>query len=81
MLIEKLVKFKDKQYKSIINPYNYKRTLCGVTNGYQLDHIISIKEGYIKKLSPNKLSNLSNLQMLPWKENLKKGMKEKFNGI
>lgn len=56
--------------KHIINPNNYKRTLCGVEGGYQLDHIISIKECYEKKISPKDASSLSNLRMLPWKQNL-----------
>lgn len=54
----------------IINPNRYNRTLCGVEGGWQLDHIIPIKECYIKGMSPEEASKIENLRMLPWKENL-----------
>lgn len=47
-----------------------KRGLCGVKGAYQIDHIISISEGFINKISPNKIANISNLRMIPWKQNL-----------
>lgn len=58
------------QNKEIINPNNYPRTLCGVENGWQLDHIIPIKECFEKGISAEEASNVKNLRMLPWKENL-----------
>jgi hypothetical protein len=54
----------------IINPNRYTRTLCGVEGGWQLDHIISIKECFIQGISPEKAAELDNLRMLPWKDNL-----------
>ena len=54
----------------IINPYRYPRTLCGVEGGWQLDHIKPIKECYSEGLSIEDASSISNLRMLPWKENL-----------
>ena len=53
---------------------NYKmpRTLAGIEGGYQLDHIISIEEGWIMKKSPYIIGNINNLQFIPWEENLKK---------
>ena len=57
------------KHKSIINPNNYNRTLCGVDNGWQLDHITSIKEAFDKNLSAEMVSDLKNLQMLPWSIN------------
>lgn len=54
----------------IINPNRYTRTLCGVENGWQLDHIIPIKECYEKGISPEDASSINNLRMLPWKDNL-----------
>lgn len=53
----------------IINPNGYVRTLCGVEGGYQLDHIISIKQGFDEGISPEIIGGLNNLQMLPWKDN------------
>ena len=60
------------KYKDIINPNNYKRTLAGVEGGYQLDHIISVKYGFDHNIPPEEISDLKNLQMLPWKTNLNK---------
>ena len=63
----------DKVYeenKSIINPDGHKRTLCGVDNGYQLDHIKSIKECWNEGLSVEEASKIENLRIIPWKENL-----------
>jgi len=57
------------KYKSILNPLDLKRTLCGIDGGYQLDHIVSIKEGFEKNIPPEKMANLENLQLLPWKLN------------
>jgi hypothetical protein len=54
----------------IINPNRYTRTLCGVEDGWQLDHIMPIKECFLKGISPEKASEVNNLRMLPWKENL-----------
>lgn len=61
--------------KDIINPSNYPRTLCGVEGGWQLDHIIPIKECYNKGMSINEAASLDNLRMLPWKTNLMRNFK------
>jgi hypothetical protein len=58
------------EHKQIINPNNYPRTLCGVENGWQLDHIIPIKECFEKGLSVEEAARVDNLRMLPWKDNL-----------
>jgi hypothetical protein len=58
------------EYKDVINPNNYPRTLCGVEDGWQLDHITPIKECFEKGLSPQEAAQVSNLRMLPWKDNL-----------
>lgn len=56
--------------KDIINPNNYTRTLCGVEGGWQLDHIIPIKECFEKGMSIEEAASINNLRMLPWKDNL-----------
>jgi hypothetical protein len=43
--------------------------LCGVDGAYQLDHIISIDEGFKKGLPPSQIGHISNLQYIPWAEN------------
>jgi hypothetical protein len=60
------------RHQLIINPCNHPRTLAGVEGGWQLDHIISVKECYKLGLSEEQASALENLQMLPWKTNLLK---------
>lgn len=59
----------------IINPNRHPRTLCGVKDGWQLDHIKPIKECFEQGLSPQEASDISNLRMLPWKENLMRQFK------
>lgn len=54
----------------IINPDRRPRTVCGVDGGWQLDHIVPIKECFEKGLSAEEASSLNNLRMLPWKQNL-----------
>ena len=58
------------QNKQLINPNNHPRTLCGIKDGWQLDHIIPIKECFEKGLTPQEAAQVSNLRMLPWKDNL-----------
>jgi hypothetical protein len=55
---------------------NYdKRGRCGVEGAYQIDHIISIDEGYRSDIPPEKIGDISNLQMLTWEDNLSKSNK------
>ena len=54
----------------IINPNRYIRTLCGVENGWQLDHIKSIKECFESGIPAQDAAAVENLRMLPWKDNL-----------
>ncbi len=61
------------EHKQIINPNGYPRTLCGVDGGWQLDHVKSVRQCFDEGLTPEQASDLSNLTMLPWKENLLKG--------
>ena len=72
-----------KEYKSEINPNNFNRTINGIDGGYQLDHIISIKEGFIQGLNEKIISDKQNLQMLPWKLNRTKwqNSEDKVNGF
>ena len=61
---------------SVINPNNYPRTLCGVEGGWQLDHIVPIKECFQRGLTPKEASSIDNLRMLPWHDNLMRQYKE-----
>lgn len=71
----RVTKLSEKTYQEnvdIINPKGYIRTVCGVENGYQLDHILSVKKCYEAGMTPEETSRLENLQILPWKTNLLK---------
>lgn len=48
------------------------RTRAGIEGGYQLDHVVSIAEGWRSKINPYIIGNIKNLQMLTWEQNLKK---------
>lgn len=50
-----------------------KRGKCGVEGAYQLDHIVSINEGWKSKISAEEIAKWENLRMIPWKDNLLKG--------
>jgi hypothetical protein len=52
--------------------YDKPRKLAGYNGGYQLDHILSIDEGWNKKIEPEIIGNINNLQFITWQENLKK---------
>jgi 5-methylcytosine-specific restriction endonuclease McrA len=54
----------------IINPNRHPRTVCGVEGGWQLDHVIPIKECFEKGITIEEASAITNLRMLPWKTNL-----------
>jgi len=48
------------------------RGLNGVSGAHQLDHIISVSEGYRQNIPPEQIANIDNLQIIPWKDNLLK---------
>ncbi len=71
----KVRKYTEQTYvenQSFINPNNLPRTLCGVPGGYQLDHKVSVKKGFMFGINPKVLGSVDNLQMLPWEENRQK---------
>lgn len=60
------------EFKEEINPTNLPIGKCGIDGAYQIDHIISVREGFEKGLSVESISSKENLQMLPWLENIQK---------
>lgn len=62
-------------HKEKINPNNYIRSVAGVEGAYHLDHIISCRIGFDNDIPPEIISNVDNLQMLPWRDNVVKGKK------
>ena len=64
-----------KQDISLLENYDKLRGLCGVTNAYQLDHIISVSKGYTDKIAPEIIGDIKNLRIIPWRDNLLKSNK------
>lgn len=52
-----------------------RRGVNGEEDAYTLDHIISVKSGFMTNTPPEQIGDFSNLQMLPWEENITKGWK------
>lgn len=57
-------------YKSLPN-YD-KRGRSGIKGAYQLDHIISVFEGFTKNIPPEIIGSIDNLRYIPWEENIEK---------
>lgn len=70
--VDRLTKRIYRIHKHEINPLDLPRTKAGVDGGYQLDHKISIREGFDRGMDPSILASKENLQMLPWLDNLLK---------
>lgn len=58
-----------------------KRALAGLTGAYHLDHIVSIKDGFVNNISAEKIGHISNLRMIPWRKNLEKGAKSETSKV
>lgn len=59
--------------KQTLNPTNEVRGLAGLDGVYHLDHKVPIIQAFKEGWSPERCAEISNLQMLPWSENLSKG--------
>ena len=60
------------KYKDIINPNNLPLGKCGIDGAHNIDHIISVREGFEKGLAVEEMSRKENLQVIPWLENVQK---------
>lgn len=61
-----------KLYEREINPLGLPRGVAGTPGAYHLDHKVPIKYGFANNISPEVIARKENLQILPWKENVKK---------
>ena len=61
--------YHDHYYK--INPDNLSRSRFK----YHLDHIFSVKEGFLQGIDPKIIGSIVNLQLLPLRDNIVKGQK------
>lgn len=64
-----------KLHESDLNPNKLKLGRCGTDGAHQIDHKIPISIGYEMKIPIHVMSDIENLQLMPWKENLKKSNK------
>lgn len=58
-----------------INPLKHTRAVAGTEGAYHLDHKIPVKRGFVENIPPEVIADKTNLQMLPWRENIIKGEK------
>ena len=49
--------------------YDKPRGKMGVDGAYQLDHMVSVYQGFLQNISADIIGNISNLQFIGWKEN------------
>lgn len=75
--VERLTVTTYKRNQRKINPLNLTRKPAGSKDGYHLDHIISIKMGFLNNIPVEVIASVDNLQMLPWRDNVRKGWKHK----
>ena len=64
-----------KQNLTQLENYGKLIGLNGVPDAYQVDHIISIDEGFHNNIAPDIIGHITNLRIIPWKENLLKSNK------
>lgn len=55
--------------------YYERRGTNGKEGAYTLDHIISVAFGFKNNIPPEEIADISNLRMVPWKDNILKGWK------
>ncbi len=66
--VERLSNLTYNKYQHEINPTNIKRT----RNTYHLDHIVSIKDGFVNNIPPFILASKFNLRIITAKKNISK---------
>jgi len=67
-----------RQQLNLLENCDKKRTLAGQSDGFQLDHIITIRDGFEHNINPHIVGNIKNLRFIPWEENLKRN---RYSGI
>lgn len=69
------------EHRDIINPENHPRTRAGTPGGWQLDHIMSIHDAYKLHWPAEKVAELNNLRMLPWRDNLARNRMDAYDRV
>ena len=67
------------EYKDKINPNNLPLGKAGVSGAYQVDHIMSVKEGFTYSVPIELIASVDNLRVIPWQENITKYSKVDYS--
>jgi hypothetical protein len=59
-------------HESTINPNGLKLGKCGVDGAYQIDHIITVRQGFEQGIPVEVIAAAENLRVIPWLENVQK---------
>jgi hypothetical protein len=70
--VTKLTRLTYKEHKASINPHNLPFGRAGTDGAYHLDHIVSVRYGFDNGIPPEQLAAVSNLQVIPWLDNVVK---------
>jgi hypothetical protein len=70
-------------FKEQINPNNLKLGKAGIDGAHQIDHIVSVREGFEKGIPVEEIADVKNLQIIPWLDNIRKydGKRNRKNSI
>ncbi len=67
----KVIQITNEQPIQILENHD-KRGKTGVDGAYHLDHIYSIRLGFLNNIDPHVIGHISNLRFIPWLENIQK---------
>jgi hypothetical protein len=79
--VQKVTRLTYARFKYLLNPNNLFIGLAGNQNAHHVDHVVSTRFAFENKVPPNIIGSLQNLQVIPWKENIRKygGTKTRAN--
>lgn len=69
-IVQSLTRLTYKKHKDTINPNNLPFGRAGTEGAYHLDHIVPVRWCFERDVPHHIVADLSNLQMLPWLENI-----------
>lgn len=73
LIYKKIIHRLTEKFVYLIDGYDEtKRGRAGINGAYQVDHIISIKDGFLNDIPEELIADISNLQFITWEENIRK---------
>lgn len=64
--------YTEQQPLFLLENYNKRGNHATNKNAWHLDHIVSIRDGFVNNIPPYIIGNIHNLRMLPWRDNIVK---------